>query len=146
MRISEDYVSQLKLEIEMLRRFISSDAEVSKAYAKHNETALCPFCHRADIRSGDGFMWCGNCSAEGPKASTQKEARVLWNERPAIEYDEDYQPCPFCTTNQTALDTDVVWDGESYVHFVVCENCGAEGPRDIDRDDAIDLWNGREDE
>lgn len=56
----------------------------------------------------------------------------------AIEYkleQDDLAACPFCGS----IDQDTSSNGYEN-HFVVCNNCGAEGPSRTSEEDAITAW------
>jgi len=51
---------------------------------------------------------------------------------------EELRPCPFCGSNFVNMNR-VGW-------WVVCENCGAEGPAKETREEALATWNRRANE
>lgn len=46
-------------------------------------------------------------------------------------------PCPFCGSRKTSVSLFVS------IHFVVCENCHADGPAKDSEEQAIAAWNTR---
>ena len=48
-------------------------------------------------------------------------------------------PCPFCGSQRTPPDL----DGETGSWFIVCPDCGANGPSLTSKDDAVTAWNTR---
>lgn len=52
------------------------------------------------------------------------------------------KPCPFCMhSTVTVYPTNPAW--MDHCSYVMCENCGAEGPSGNDEDEALEKWNSR---
>lgn len=52
--------------------------------------------------------------------------------------------CPFCNGDKHHVGYNVHQFTSRTWHYVVCDNCGAEGPIAGTRFEAIELWNTRE--
>ena len=54
------------------------------------------------------------------------------------------RPCPFCAHTGTYIESYRVAAKGSHVEYnLVCQNCGAQGPNDMSRSQAIKMWNMR---
>lgn len=54
---------------------------------------------------------------------------------------EEIKPCPFCGNSDPYWDS-VLIDGTEE-HFLMCSNCGCQGPYNREHFEAAMLWNGR---
>lgn len=52
-------------------------------------------------------------------------------------------PCWFCKDPLVQIETIEDSGGNTTAAYVICDECGAQGPRTILADDAIELWNTR---
>ncbi len=58
--------------------------------------------------------------------------------------DVEIKICPFCAYNRTRIQFWQVVSNDNHVEYaLVCENCGAVGPRDLSQSRAIEAWNMR---
>lgn len=54
---------------------------------------------------------------------------------------EPIKPCPFCGNDDPYWDSQII-DGKE-VMFLVCGDCGCEGPTHVDSSIAAERWNER---
>jgi hypothetical protein len=70
------------MEINVTRDYQCHDIVNLKLMIIPVKPERCPFCDSADVNvNGPGccYVTCSNCSADGPEASTEKDAIKLWN-------------------------------------------------------------------
>jgi Lar family restriction alleviation protein len=58
----------------------------------------------------------------------------------------DFKPCPFCGSNHLTGETAIVPGDvkmQQEENRIICLNCGAQGPNELTRQKALDMWNMR---
>lgn len=53
----------------------------------------------------------------------------------------EIKPCAFCDSEDVVLDDSGEWDSGPMLYWVQCTNCLATGPRNLNDQVAIQMWN-----
>lgn len=59
-----------------------------------------------------------------------------------MTFESDAKPCPFCGNEKMYLEITMI--DEEPLHYLVCNQCGCEGPYSLLLDTARMLWNIRQ--